>query len=83
MGMLLFWTALIVVFVLVPLLVTRMVCGMAGIRDRSLQIGVFCLTAWAWWQHWQLPPEQTGRGYSAARPLAPDADPVRPATAAH
>lgn len=68
--MLLFWVALGLVFLIAPYLVMRLVCSALGVRDRAIRIAVFAVIAWAWWQHWQLPPEQTGGGWLARHPVA-------------
>jgi hypothetical protein len=47
-------------------LVARLVWSTLRIRDISLRIGIFCLVTWAIWQHFQLPPNETGGGYYLA-----------------
>lgn len=55
-----------VFFLGIGFLIMRMICAATGIQDRSLKIGVFCLSVWLLWRQFQLPPEQTGGGYYLA-----------------
>ncbi len=70
--MILFWLAAPAFFLVLPYFFMRLACDMLHIRDKRARAGAYVLIVWALWQHFQLPPGQTGVGHYTAA----SADPV-------
>ena len=52
-------------FLGVSLFIARLVWSVLGIRNGSLRLIVYAVIVYAVWQHFQLPYEQTSRGWVA------------------
>lgn len=63
MGILILFVGMVIGFVILPFFVMRLFCDMCRISNGQVRLLVWAILAYATWDHFQLPKEDTASGH--------------------